>query len=628
MRSQERTVIKDIIRDIVAKSVAALQEAGDVPAVEIPTFDVERPQIAAHGDYATNVAMKLASSLRAAGQNANPRALAETIAARIRETVAVVPAYDLVAEVEVAGPGFINLRLDHKWLLGQTVSILAAGAALGHVDVGRGRMVNLEFVSANPTGPVTVGNGRGAFIGDVLGNVLRAAGYGVTKEYYFNDAGQQFEKLGFSMERYCRYALGEPVSCRLEDEAIEADVPARRPAERYKKAAADDEDQLEEPSKEKKPKGYYGPYYETVAQRLIAAQGRELLDLPDAERYGRIGQAAAAIIMGDIQDTMRRLKVEFDVWFNQSTLEPSGALQAGIEALRAGGYLEERDGAIWMQSTRFGDDQDRVVVKSSGDPTYITSDIAYMRNKFERGFQTLIFVLGPDHHGYIGRLKATAGMLGHSPDDVHVLLYGQVNLKQGGRTVKMGKRLGNAVTLDDLYEDVGADVARFFYLMRANETPLDFDLDLARKQSSENPGLSVQYAHARASGVFRKAHALGITAQDYERADPLALAGDPSNELSTELELLRHLVRMDEVVERAATGLEPHHLTRYGMDLAEAYHVFYDTCPILKQGTEVAPAVKIARLRLMAAAQLGLARTLALLGMDAPARMERAEAAE
>jgi arginyl-tRNA synthetase len=618
-------VIIQTIHDIVAKAVAALQERGEIPTVDVPTFDIVHPQIAAHGDYATNVAMKLAAVLREAGEKPNPRALAEAIAAEIGETVAVVPAYDLVGGVEVAGPGFINLRLDPEWLLRQTAAVLEAGDRLGCVDLGGGRKVNLEFVSANPTGPITVGNGRGAFIGDVLGNVMRAAGYDVTKEYYFNDAGQQFLKLGFSMERYCRFVLGEPVSVDIDDIENEAEPEHEKPAERFRKTKNGEVAVAEKP-RARKPKGYYGPYYETVAERLLAEHGRALLDLPDSERHARIGAAAAAIIMGDIKETMIRLKVEFDVFFNQSSLEPSGELAAGIETLRTNGFLEEREGAVWMKSTLFGDDQDRVVIRSDGQPTYITSDIAYMHNKFERGFQTLIFVLGPDHHGYIARLKATSGMLGHSPDDAHVLLYGQVNLKTGGKTVKMGKRLGNAVTLDDLYEDVGADVARFFYLMRGNDTPLDFDLDLARKQSSDNPGLSVQYAHARASGVFRKAREQGILAEEYERADMLALAGDAPAELETELNLIRQLLRLEEVVERAATALEPHHLTAYGMELADAFHLFYDNSPILKQGANVSPEVKIARLRLMAAARAGLARTLTLLGMDAPERMEREEA--
>jgi arginyl-tRNA synthetase len=616
-------VIRDTIHEIVIKAVAALQEHGDLPAVELPAFEIARPQIAAHGDYAANVALKLGAVLREAGEKPNPRALAETIATRIRETVDVVPAYHLISAVEVAGPGFINLRLNPEWLLQQTGKVIAAGEKLGRVDVGHGRAVNLEFVSANPTGEVTVGNGRGAFLGDALGNVMRAAGFHVTKEYYFNDAGQQIARLGWSMERYCRYVLGEAVSCRISDKEIEAEPEVQKPSSKFQKKG----DAPAEKPKPRKPRGYYGPYYETVAEALLAGDGRALLALPEGERTERIGQAAAHIIMADIQETMRTLKVEFDVWFNQASLEPSGKLQAGIEALRATGHLEERDGALWMRSTQFGDDQDRVVIRQDGQPTYITSDIAYMQDKFARGFQTLIFVLGPDHHGYIGRLKATAGMLGHDPDDVHVLLYGQVNLKRQGKVVRMGKRLGTAVTLNELYEEVGADVARFFYLMRANDTPLDFDLDLAKKQSSDNPGLSVQYAHARVCGVFRKAKAMGIAAKDYKSADPLALAGDPAPELETELALLRQLLRLEEVVERAALALEPHHLTGYGMDLSEAFHIFYDTCPILKQGTDITPEVRNARLRLMAAARAGLARTLGLLGMDAPERMEREEAA-
>jgi arginyl-tRNA synthetase len=606
-------MLRDTLRDIVAKAVASLQEADQLPNVEVPAFDVERPPVPAthgdhqtnvamrlaprNGDYATNVAMKLAAVLRAAGEKPNPRALAETIAARIRETVSVVPAYDLVSAVEVAGPGFINLRLDPGWLLRQTAAILAAGDTFGRVDVGHGRTVNLEFVSANPTGPVTVGNGRGAFIGDALSRVMRAAGYDVTNEYYFNDYGGQINKLGYSTALYCRLLCGQPVSC-----ALDADH-------------------------EVAGQGYYSPYHESVAARILAAQGSALLDLPAAERDPRLGKAAADLIMSDIQRTMRRFNVEFDVWFNQSSLDTSGALQQGIERLRAGGFLEERDGALWMTTTRFGDDKDRVIVKSNGDPTYIASDVAYMHDKFARGFQTLILVLGPDHHGYVGRLKATSGMLGHQPEDAHVLIYGQVMIKMGERSVKMGKRLGNAVTLDELDEEVGPDVTRFFYLMRGNDTPLDFDLELARKQSSDNPGLSVQYAYARVSGVFRKAGEMRIMPDQYERADMLALAHDVPDELAAELGLLRQLLRLEEVVERAALALEPHHLTRYGMDLAEAYHIFYDSCPVLKAGVEISPAVRMARLRLMAAARAGLARLLALLGMEAPERMERAETA-
>ncbi len=592
-------MVRDRIQDIIAKSLVALQEAGSLPAVALPVVEVERPRQPGHGDYATPVAMKLAAALRANGQpKVNPRQLAESIAEHIRETVALVPAYDLVESVEVEGPGFINVRLSPRWLLRQAGEVVAAGSAFGSTTLGRGQRINLEFVSANPTGPVSVGNGRGAFIGDTLGNALRAAGYDVTKEYYFNDAGAQIQQLGRSVEHYLWRAAGDEARANAVLEAIPTDENGRK-------------------------EGYFGPYYEAVAQNLLAAGGRDLLALPDAERADRIGSAAAAAIMTDIRDTMRRMHVEFDVWFSQAGLERSGAVGESIETLRGLGFVEARDGAIWAKTTEFGDDKDRVVIRSNGEPTYFASDVAYMRDKFERGFDRLIYILGPDHHGYIGRLKATAGILGHQPEAVQVLIYQQVNLKADGKAVKMGKRLGNIITLDELDEDVGADVTRFFYLMRTNDTPLDFDLDLARKQTEENPGLSVQYAHARCAGVLRKALEQGLTEEHYAEADTTVLADDPPGEREYELALLRELLRLEEVVERVALTLEPHHLTRYGMDLADAFHLFYDHCPILKQSATVTDAQRLARMRVLRAAQAGLARTLTLLGMTAPERMER-----
>lgn len=579
-------MLRDLIHDIIAKSVAALQENGDLPAVEVPGFDIERPQIAAHGDYATNVAMKLAAAAKGSGQKVNPRALAEAIAARVRETVDVVPAYELVSAVEVAGPGFINLRLKPEWLLAQAAEVIVAGNTLGTVRAGAGKRINLEFVSANPTGPVTVGNGRGAFIGDALAAVMSAAGFEVTKEYYFNDYGGQIDKLGRSIEYYMRLNVGEEA--------------------------------------EKPEEGYFGPFYEPVADRILTEYGRALLSLPEPQRSATIGKHAAAIIMESIRQTMDKLRVQFDVFFNQASLDPSGELTESIEELRAAGYLEEREGALWAKTTLFGDDKDRVIVRSNGEPTYFASDVAYMRNKFQRGFDRLILILGPDHHGYIARLKAVAQMLGHAADDLHVLLYQNVTIKGA----KIGKRLGNFITLDELYEEAGTDVTRFFYLMRSSDTHLDFDLDLARKQTEDNPGLSVQYAHARAAGVFRKAHEQGVTAEDYADADVRVLANDPAAQLEPELAVMRQLLRLEEVIERSATSLEPHHLTRYGMELAESFHVFYDNCPILKAGANVSPEVRAARLRLLSAAQSGLARTLTLLGMTAPERMEREETAE
>jgi arginyl-tRNA synthetase len=332
--------------------------------------------------------------------------------------------------------------------------------------------------------------------------------------------------------------------------------------------------------------------------------------------------------MDDIRATLARMHVEFDVYFNEASLATSGALLDGIEALRQVGFTREEDGALWAKTSDFGDDLDRVVLRSNGQPTYFAADVAYMRDKFNRGFDKLIIVLGPDHHGYIARLKAIAGVLGRNPEDVHILMYQQVNIKQDGKSVRMGKRLGNAITLDELYDEVGPDVTRFFYLMRANETHLDFDLTLARKQTDENPGLSVQYAHARCAGVLRRAAEQDITAEDYAGADVAALAHDPEGQREHELNVMRQVLRLEEVVERVALSLEPHHLTRYARDLADSFHLFYDNCPILKQGTDVTPEVRDARLLLLRAAQAGLARTLTLLGMDAPERMEREQAAQ
>lgn len=628
-------MIRHQIADIVKKAVASLQESGELPAVELPAVEIERPQVEAHGDYATTFALKLASTIsKSTGQKANPRALAEKIASHIQETVDLVPAYAMVSTVEVAGPGFINIRLDKRWLLEQAAEVVAAGNSFGTVRLGEGKRVNLEFVSANPTGPVTVGNGRGAFIGDTLGNVMSAAGYDVTKEYYFNDGGGQILKLGQSMEYYLWLALGDTARAQEVFASLpEAKAEKKSPRSGQGKVATQEETEERDAEREDtqeqgtgRKTGYFGPYYETVARRMVEDDGRALLDLPDDERPAAIGKAAAAVIMEDIRETMSKMRVEFDVWFNEASLVTSGAREQGIETLQANGFTEERDGALWAKTSLFGEPQDWVIRKSDGVPTYLASDVAYVRNKLDRGFDRLIYVLGADHHSYIGRLKAVAQMFGRQAEDVHVVLYQPVLIVVDGKPMRMGKRLGNVVTLDELYDDIGPDVTRFFYLMRSHDTRLDFDLNLARQQGDENPGLSVQYAHARTAGVFRKALEMGISEEDYGDAKLGVLADDPEDELQYELTLMRQLLRLEEVVERIAITLEPHHLTRYGMDLADAFHLFYDHCPILKQGTEITQDVRYARLRLLRAAQAGLARTLSLLGMVAPERMERAEA--
>jgi arginyl-tRNA synthetase len=573
-------VIRDIIQEVTTRAARAAQKEGTLPQVELPAFEIERPQYVSHGDFAANLAMKLAGEIkRATGEKANPRQLGEAIAAEARKLAGAEPDFHLVETVEVAGAGFINYRLSPTWLFQQADRVLAEGDHFGEIALGLGERVNLEFVSANPTGQVHVGNGRGAFIGDTLGNVMQAAGYNVTKEYYFNDFGQQIFNLGRSLAHFLAHEIGAPEIPKIEN-------------------------------------GYYDYYYAELARQFVPDAGRYLA-LPEAERDAALGSLAATIIMQGIHQTMARLGIQFDVWFSQHSLETSGALQEAIALLRQKGYLYEQDGATWMRSTDFGDDKDRVILRSSGDPTYIAPDVAYIKNKFERGFDRIIWVLGPDHHGYVSRLKAAAGMLGYDPDHAIVLLYGNVTV-QGKR---IGKRLGNAIPLDDLLDEIGKDVTRFFFLMRSNDQHLDFDMELAREQSEKNPGLYVQYAHARIASIFRKvSERLNLEEQHFAGADMRPLADNPAPQRDAQLALMREMLALEEVIERISLTLEPHHLTKYATDLATAFHTFYHDCRVLQAEDE---ATRLARLKLSRAAQVALARALHLMGLEAPERMVR-----
>jgi arginyl-tRNA synthetase len=610
-------VIRDSIRELTTQAALAAQQEGTLPQVDLPTFEVERPQYASHGDFAANLALKLAGEIkRVRGEKANPRQLGEAIAAQARRLAGEDLAFNLVETVEVAGAGFINFRLSPTWLFQQADRVLEEGDDFGDVDVGLGERVNLEFVSANPTGRVHVGNGRGAFIGDTLGNVMQAAGYNVTKEYYFNDFGQQILNLGRSIEYYLRQEVGAPKIKQIKNgyyDKYDADLAENAaPAEADMPAEVDTPTEAETPENEQIENGYYA----NLARLFVPDAGRYLA-LPQDERDAALGSAAANIIMQGIHQTMERLGIQFDVWFSQHSLETSGALQESIDLLRRKGYLYEDEGAIWMRTTDFGDDKDRVIIKSTGEPTYIAPDVAYIKNKFERGFDKLIWVLGPDHHGYVSRLKAAAGMLDYDPDHAIVLLYGNVTV-QGKR---IGKRKGNAIPLDDLVDEIGKDVTRYFFLMRSNEQLLDFDMELAREQSEKNPGLYVQYAHARIASIFRKARErLNLEERDYAGADMRPLAGDPAPQRDVELALMRVMLSLEEVVERISLTLEPHHLTRYATDLATAFHSFYHDCRVLQAEDD---ATRLARLKLSRAAQIALARALHLMGLEAPERMVR-----
>ncbi len=384
-------MIRDSIRELTMQAALAAQQEGALPQIDLPDFDVERPQYVTHGDFAANLAMKLAGEIkRARGEKANPRQLGEAIAAQARKLAGEDLAFNLVETVEVAGAGFINYRLSHTWLFQQADRVLEEGDDFGVVDVGLGERVNLEFVSANPTGRVHVGNGRGAFIGDTLGNVMQAAGYNVTKEYYFNDFGQQILNLGRSMEYYLRQEVGAPKIKQIKggyydkyDDVDDLDTEDV------------DTDLTEENAPEIKPESEQeeNGYYANLAKNFLP-DAQRLLALPQDKRDAELGSRAAEIIMQGIHQTMERLGINFDVWFSQHSLETSGALQESIELLRKKGYLYEQDGATWMRTTDFGDDKDRVIIKSTGEPTYIAPDVAYIKNKFERGFDKLIWVLG------------------------------------------------------------------------------------------------------------------------------------------------------------------------------------------------------------------------------------------
>ncbi|HWP35012.1 MAG TPA: arginine--tRNA ligase [Thermodesulfobacteriota bacterium] len=543
-----------------------------------PPVAVEVPRQKAHGDFATNAAMVLAGLARqAAGPGQRPpapRAIAEALAAEIRAL-----GRELVASVEVAGPGFLNLVVsDDAWraVLREAVR---AGARYGAADVGRGARVQVEFVSANPTGPLHVGAARNAAVGDALANLLAFAGYRVWREYYINDYGSQIELLGRSV--YVRYA------------------------ERFGRRLPMPEE------------GYHGEYIRELAAEIAEADGPRHLDRPEAEVAAEFAERAVARLLEAIRRDLDDFGVRFDAWFSERSLYAPGARGGGVEgalaALRRAGHVYEQDGALWFRSSAFGDDKDRVVVRADGRPTYFASDIAYTKDKYERGFDRLYFVWGADHHGYVPRMKAVARALGRDPDTLRVTIIQLVRLVRGGVEVKMSKRAGEYTTLRDLLDEVGRDAARFFLLMRRADAPLDFDLELAKRQEADNPVYYVQYAHARIASVLRLAAERGVPVPGPDDADLRRLT-DPD-----ELDLARAIAAFPALVEDCARSEEPHHVTFYLQDLAGRFHAYYNRVRILESD----PALAAARLLLARAVQVALRNGLALLGVSAPERMAR-----
>lgn len=535
---------------------SAVDDAAFVAAVpdEVP---IDRPRSREHGDYASPVALQLAKET-----GLPPRQIAEALAERLRAIAGI-------AAVEIAGPGFINIRLDTAAAGALVGDVVAAGDAYGTADTLKGKAINLEFVSANPTGPIHIGSARWAAVGDALGRILTATGAAVTREYYFNDAGAQ-------IDRFARSLL-----------AAARGVPAP-------------ED------------GYGGDYIAEIAQRVIAERPGAA-DLPDAEATETFRKLGVEMMFGEIKKALHEFRTDFDVYFHEDSLHTSGAVTTAVDKLKTSGHLYQKDGAWWLKSTDYGDDKDRVVIKSDGNPAYIAGDLAYFLDKRSRGFDLCIYMLGADHHGYIARLKAAAAAFGDDPDTVEVLIGQLVNLVSGGVPVRMSKRAGTVITLDDLVDALGVDASRYALIRYSVDTTVDLDIDLWTRQTNDNPVFYVQYAHARLASLARHAADLGI--EEGESYDPALL------DTLQENELIALLAAYPGVVATAAELREPHRVARYLEDLAAGYHKFYDAVRVLPMGDEPATDATVARLWLCRATRQVLANGLALLGVSAPERM-------
>ncbi len=562
-------LVKDTVAAIVA---AALEQANRDGVISVDTaadIEIERPNNPEHGDFATNLPLRLARAARA-----NPMQLAQLIAERIQ------PGPE-IASVEPAPPGFINFKLSDQWLQQQVEAVIVAGDGFGSVEAGAGRKVMVEFVSVNPTGPVHVGHTRGAVLGSALANTMQAAGYEVTREYYINDAGSQMEAFYRSVWTRYQQALGR-----------EALMPEN---------------------------GYQGDYVADIAAEIIDTEGPGLLELAEPAAIRRIGDIAREKMVALIRDDLDAIGVNFDNWFSERWLfqneeTPTSDYDRAMALLRAGGHLAERSGALWFNSAALGDERDNVVVRSSGEPTYFASDIAYHYNKFSgRGFDRVIDIWGADHQGHVPRMKAAVSALGVEPENLTVLISQMVTLKRGDETVRASKRTGDFVTLRELVDEVGMDACRYFFLARAASTQMEFDLELATRESSENPVYYVQYAHARNASILSLAAERGI---DFSAGD-VSLLTHPN-----ELALIRTMLRLSELIVQVAENLEPHHLPHYAMELATAFHHFYENCRVISANPED-NELTLARLKLVAAAQVVFRRTLTLMGMSAPERMER-----
>lgn len=539
----------------------AVIQAGLAEEQEIPEVLLEVPREKEHGDWATNIAMQLTKVARK-----NPR----EIAAQIVEHLDKEKSH--IEKIDIAGPGFINFFLDRSFLIEVLDEIDRQKEKYGQSTAGKNEKVNVEFCSANPTGSLHLGHARGSAVGDALCNLLEAAGYDVTREYYINDAGNQIHMLALSLEARYLEQLGQP-----------AQFPEN---------------------------GYRGQDIINIAKDLVEQVGDSFLNIDREERIQKLREYGKKRLLEKIREDLAKYRVEFDVWFSETSLYESGAVEETLEALKERGYTYEKDGALWLKSTEFGDDKDRVLIKKDGSYTYLTPDIAYHRNKFHRGFERLINIWGADHHGYIPRMKAALASLGYNPDQLEIVITQMVKLYQNGELVKMSKRTGKAVTLVDLMDEVGTDAARYFFVMRSPDTHLDFDMDLAVSKSNENPVYYVQYAHARVMSVFRQAEEKGLT-PSRDREDLKLLKEEQ------EFDLLEKLGSFQSEIASSAAQLAPHKLVRYLFELASEFHRYYNAHRVISDDVKLSRA----RLALLGGIAQVIRNGLKLIAVDAPERM-------
>lgn len=553
------TSMRDKIRQLIIEALMRARDNRKIDFQAIPDFVVEVPREKAHGNFAVNVAMLLAKEAKM-----SPRNVAQLIVECLQDEE------KLLEKTEIAGPGFLNLFLNTAWVYEVLPRVISEDIKYGCSAYGSGEKIQVEFVSANPTGLLHMGNARGAALGDTLSNLLEAAGYDVTREFYINDAGNQIENFGKSLEARYLQLHGQDVAFPEE--------------------------------------GYHGEDLVDTVKNIIKQVKDKYLNIDSALRREFLIQKALEEKLTAIRNDLAHFGVDYDIWFSEQSLHDSGAITQTLQTLQEKGYTYEKEGALWFKSTLFGDEKDEVMVRSNGVPTYFAADIAYHKNKFERGFNKVINIWGADHHGHVARMKGSMKALGYNEDNLQIILMQLVRLYRAGEIVRMSKRSGQYITLSELVEEVGKDAARYFFVMRSPDSHLDFDLDLAKEESSDNPVYYVQYAHARINSII-KAFPEGmpsVASVDFKLLKEQA-----------ELDLIRKIADLPEEIIGAAVNKEPHRMTRYAHELAALFHSFYNSCRVLTDDK----ALREARLLLVDAARITLRNVLGLLGINAPERM-------